>query len=287
MSSPTAIAAPEVSPGQEELLRILASRTFSKSPRLCSMLEFIVRHSVEGRHAELTEQQIGIQVFGRAPGYNSSDDTIVRGTARHLRQRLDQYYASEGLHDPLRIDIPRGGYVANFASPPAVELLTPAVGCCCGAARAVVRPAVDRRGSASRARAGCPGWSPQWSLLSVALAWLGIAYRNQAKLAARDVPVLEGPQPLWQALFSADRKTLIVPGDASLDAFIAWEQRSVTLEQYATQIYHRQATVTQPPTHKDVPLSTRSATPMADLALVATLVACAGTHGPAARRAVP
>ena len=80
----------------KELARILASRTFAKSPRLCSLLAFIVSHSEEGRHDELTEQQIGIQVFGRSPGYNSSDDTIVRGTARHLRQRLELYYSGEG-----------------------------------------------------------------------------------------------------------------------------------------------------------------------------------------------
>lgn len=77
---------------------------------------------------------------------------------------------------------------------------------------------------------------------------------------------------LWHALFTPERKTLIVPGDASLDAYIAWEQHPVSLENYANQTYQQNASVSRPPSGLDVPLSTRSVTPMADLRLISELV---------------
>ena len=234
-----------------------------KSPRLCSLLEFIVTHSAEGRHAELTEQQIGIHVFGKVPGYNSSDDTIVRGTARHLRQRLEMYYSGEGLEDPLRIDIPRGAYVAIWKDIAPNRPIPPAP---------TMSPAEPEDAIPTRTASPIVFWlGILVALLAVALAWLSIAFVHE-KGQPQATAVLVGPQPLWHALFTADRKTLIVPGDASLDAFIAWEQRSVSLEQFAAQLYQQQSTVSRPPTHMDVPLSTRSVTPMADLLLVATLI---------------
>jgi hypothetical protein len=84
--------------------------------------------------------------------------------------------------------------------------------------------------------------------------------------------VTTGPRGLWEVLFTPGRKTLIVPGDASLDAYIAWEQHDVNLQNYSNQNYQQSVTVSRPPSEKDVPLSVRSVTPMADLRLVSELV---------------
>lgn len=100
--------------GTEALGRVLASNTFAKSARLSSFLRYVCETSLEGRASTLCEQHIGVAVFGRPEHYNPADDTIVRTTARLLRQRLTQYYESEGLQDQLRIAIPRGGYAPVF-----------------------------------------------------------------------------------------------------------------------------------------------------------------------------
>lgn len=256
------------STGLQALAKLRSSRAFSKSPRLSSLLDFIVVHSIRGRTEELTEQQIGIQVFGRAAGYNSSEDTIVRVTARHLRQRLEQYYASEGATDPVRIDIPRGGYVACFQeSLPAVafEPAMPFV-------PTTAAPAPSAAPLKSRLLLGVLPITV--AVLTATCAALAVAYVH-LRTATQRPPAPTGPVPLWQAMFTPDRKTLVVPGDGSLDAFVAWEQRSVPLEAYTSQTYQRQATVSIPPTHRDVPLSTRSVTPMADLALVTIVMRAA------------
>ena len=251
----------------EAVARVLSSRTFSKAPRLCSLFEFIAAHSVTGRHQDLTEQRIGVQVFGRTPGYNSSDDTIVRGTARHLRQRLDQYYSSEGVDDRIHIKIPRGGYVASFEerSPPLKDP-DPTIASLGSPEQTSTPPVRLER-----------AWV-LWALVSVTVllvvvsTGLAVAYLKLKQRAQRDEPRLSGPASLWNALFTGDRKTLIVPGDAGLDTYVAWEQKDISLEEYSSQSYQQHATVSVPPTHMDVPLSARSVTPMADLVFVTALV---------------
>lgn len=90
--------------------RVLASTTFSRAPRLREFLSFVVRCALENRQHEVNEYSLGVQVFGKSPNYNPSLDNIVRVTARQLRQKLNEYYSSEGVADPWRLEIPKGSY---------------------------------------------------------------------------------------------------------------------------------------------------------------------------------
>jgi hypothetical protein len=58
--------------------------------------------------------RIGTQIFNRGTGYNPGEDNIVRSYARMLRKRLDEYFEDEGSEEPMRIVIPRGGYIPVF-----------------------------------------------------------------------------------------------------------------------------------------------------------------------------
>src|SRR5580658_1207795 len=90
--------------------RIASSETFSTSARLPSFLLYVCECALSGREGEINEQQIGVHVFGRAPGYNSNEDSVVRSQARLLRTRLDLYFQTEGREEPLEIRIPKGSY---------------------------------------------------------------------------------------------------------------------------------------------------------------------------------
>ncbi|HKE26830.1 MAG TPA: hypothetical protein VKB88_30970 [Bryobacteraceae bacterium] len=72
------------------------------------------RH-LEGRHRELKESLIGIEVFGRKPDYDPQRDPIVRTEARRLRARLAEYYKDAGRGAAVVIDLPKGGYVPAIA----------------------------------------------------------------------------------------------------------------------------------------------------------------------------
>jgi Tol biopolymer transport system component len=102
------------------LNRILATPEFERAGRIRLLLDHLVRQSLDGHSDSLKESLIGVEVFGRAPGYDPKVEPVVRVTAGRLRAKLDAYYQREGLHDPVRIVIPKGTYV------PAFEILTAA-----------------------------------------------------------------------------------------------------------------------------------------------------------------
>lgn len=101
-------------PRWELVQRLLASPQLKTSARLCDFLTHVSECALRDAPEDATEQQIGIQVFGRKPGYNSSEDSIVRTHARILRQKLAAYFAEDGRDEPLIIDVPKGHYLPVF-----------------------------------------------------------------------------------------------------------------------------------------------------------------------------
>ena len=80
------------------LARILASACFRHSEAQARLLRFAVEETLAGRRCKLK----------KTPGHN-------------LRARLAEYYSGEGLHDPVRIHLPKDGAAPVFSSvaPPA------------------------------------------------------------------------------------------------------------------------------------------------------------------------
>ena len=97
-----------------ELESILASSGFVNSPQLSRFLRYTVEQTVQGNSDRLKEYQIGVDVFGRAPSYDTRTDPVVRVQARQLRFKLAGYYAGPGVSDELIISLPKGGYMAHF-----------------------------------------------------------------------------------------------------------------------------------------------------------------------------
>jgi hypothetical protein len=90
--------------------RIVASECFRSSTRLREFLLYVSDCAARNALEDATEQQIGIHVFGRAAGYNSSEDSIVRTHARLVRQKLKDYFSDEGLQEQLVLEMPKGHY---------------------------------------------------------------------------------------------------------------------------------------------------------------------------------
>jgi hypothetical protein len=68
--------------------RIATSKSFTKSGFLSKFLLYVCERELTGRADEISEQQIGVHVFGRRPDYNPGEDNIVRSYARQCRQLL-------------------------------------------------------------------------------------------------------------------------------------------------------------------------------------------------------
>jgi tetratricopeptide (TPR) repeat protein len=112
---------------RRELEIILESPRFARNERLSRFLRYIVGRHLEGCDQDLKESVIGVEVFGREPGYNPQYDPIVRTEARRLRARLAEYYQGAAAEGAVVIELPKGGYVptvrpAAQGSEPAVRL---------------------------------------------------------------------------------------------------------------------------------------------------------------------
>jgi TolB-like protein len=99
---------------RKELERVLASKGFARNERLSRFLRVVVERHLEGRDGELKESVIGIEVFGRQPGFDPKQDSTVRSEAARLRGRLAEYYAGEGSGASVIIELPKGGYSPAF-----------------------------------------------------------------------------------------------------------------------------------------------------------------------------
>jgi TolB-like protein/Tfp pilus assembly protein PilF len=115
--SPSAIRA--------QLEIILASQAFVHAPQLCRFLRFVVDQEMGGQGGELKEYLLGIAVFRKDESFDPRLDAVVRTEARRLRQKLAEYYRTEGQGDIAEIALPKGTYRPVFRmlrkTPPAAS----------------------------------------------------------------------------------------------------------------------------------------------------------------------
>lgn len=105
--------------GSYELLqRAAASAEFQKSRRLRDLLLYLGERGLHDPNCALHEQEIGVDVLGRPPDYDTSHDTLVRVLVSQLRKKLHEYFAGEGKDEPVIIEIPKGSYVPVFRPRP-------------------------------------------------------------------------------------------------------------------------------------------------------------------------
>jgi hypothetical protein len=213
--------------------RIAASATFAKSSLLSGFLLYICERALTGRIDEISEHKIGVHVFGRRPGYNPSEDNIVRNYARQLRQRLDHYFEAEGKSEELRLTIPLGKYVPAFipvqATEPlreeaVAEPLSPSPAQRHAADQAPV-PSLEKR----RNRLPLLVAALLFLLCCGAIAWWAIPHSPEA---APD-PL----HPLWAQLFNKDHQTFLVPSDDGIVMLQNLTGHSVHLADYISRDY--------------------------------------------------
>src|SRR5579872_633614 len=110
----TGITADQTVVVRAELKRVLESPSFRPSRRCQKLLIYLVEETLSGKAEALKERTVGVQVFGRSPAYDTSEDSSVRVCAGEVRKRLAQYYVDAARGRELRIELPPGSYVPLF-----------------------------------------------------------------------------------------------------------------------------------------------------------------------------
>lgn len=108
-------AAPDRDAVLSALRRLLEWSEIARSPQLGRFLGYIVQRRLDGQEQAIKAYSIAVDVFGRPPNFDPQVDPIVRVQARRLRGLLEEYYTGPGIDDPVRISLPVGRYVPDFA----------------------------------------------------------------------------------------------------------------------------------------------------------------------------
>jgi hypothetical protein len=212
--------------------RVVAGTHFSRSTLLSNFLLYIVAETMEGRAGEITEHQIGVQVFDRPPGYRTIEDNIVRTYARQLRRRLAEYFAGEGIAEPLRIEIPLGGYVPVFVPTSDGESSKTAhafpISIKIQAEHDLAPPQDAGPALVSKPKR----WLLIGSLLALYTALLIVTTWYAVGRVRASHPPPQSDEPLWAALFDGPANTYVVPADAGFNLLEDLSHRPLPLADY-------------------------------------------------------
>jgi len=182
-----------------EVERILQSDTLRNADALRRLLAYLAEKSLSGEADHLKEYTIGVDAFGKPAGYDPRQDSIVRLQVGRLRQKLAEYYRTEGREDQVIIDLPKGRFrlqsetrpPSSAPVPPPVEPKTPQL---------------------------APGWRRAALALGFALAvaWAGYSTirlwqerQTSAPLRAAWTPELS---TIWAPFVVADRPLILAVG---------------------------------------------------------------------------
>jgi hypothetical protein len=174
--------------------QLLHSETLRNSETLKRLLKFLAERSATGEADQLKEYTIAVDALAKPSTYDPRHDSAVRIQIGRLRQKLAEYYRTEGKDDPLIIDLPKGHFKLTCTPRIAMADVAPS------------RTKGDRR---------LPTWATasMWLTLMVAVAWGGYsivrirqAEATSSVIATRWTPELE---ELWRPFIATSRPTIV------------------------------------------------------------------------------
>ena len=99
---------------QAQVRRILQSKAFRTSEVHRTLLNYLAEKSLSGEADALKEYTVGLEVFQKPESYDPRQESVVRMHMARLRQKLAEYYRTEGTADPIIVDLPKGAFKVIF-----------------------------------------------------------------------------------------------------------------------------------------------------------------------------
>jgi hypothetical protein len=104
----------QAEPIQQQIERIVHSEQFRSSEVLRRLLTFLSEKAIAGEADNLKEYVVAIDGLGKSSSYDPQHNSAVRIQMGRLRQRLAEYYRTEGKNDPMVVDLPKGRFRLTF-----------------------------------------------------------------------------------------------------------------------------------------------------------------------------
>jgi hypothetical protein len=171
--------------------RIAQNRNLKLSVGQGRLLSYLAEKSISRATEDLKEYVVGVDVFGKPPSYDPRQESVVRTQVARLRQKLADYYHTEGINDPILVDLPKGGFKVNFEE----RLLS---------------------SETAKAEPPIPGWRHRETLLAASLAlavvaaiYLSIHPVRAQKSTPGAAALTPELQQLWTPILSSNRPLVV------------------------------------------------------------------------------
>ena len=209
------------------VLRVAASRQFSRAPQLHDILVYICRRALSDPSACIKEHEIGCDALGRRADFNTNEDNIVRVQISHLRKKLDEYFATDGKDEPLLITVPKGAYMPRFE------------------VRVEPAPAPDAPGETAEPHLAAERRRFPWvtllaistGLLAMVCIYLVARPAGSAALSQSPAPMTVRTDPFWTRLFGEGQRTALVVSDSCLVVLQDTLHSDITLAEFLSPRY--------------------------------------------------
>jgi hypothetical protein len=198
----SAAATPSVERRAAQVRKILESRSLQHADALKRLLDYLARHAMASQGDELKEYTVGLEAFGKPADYNPQLDSSVRVQAGKLRQKLDEYYRTDGAADDLIVSLPKGHFRLEFDERPP---------------RAAA-PALAAAAETLPSRVAWRSWAPPLTSAIVVILALGallFLYPRAPRAApASSAATVWTPEmeELWRPFLSSPRPLLVAIG---------------------------------------------------------------------------
>lgn len=261
--------------------RIACSRYFSRSQFLSRFLLYVCDRKLQNRVQEITEQQIGVSVFGRPIGYDCGEDNIVRNYARTLRKRLEEYFETEGAAEKWIIQIPRGGYAPIFSLSTEKEAQEPHL--------KLVPSSITLKDSSNPIETGLADTENKQKTINehshVPLykkakpLYLGIGFALFVLLVIGSATIFyalhssssSNAHLLWKELFTKNQSTLLVPADSGVGILQNFTKEPVHVDTYQAGSYLNRSDANRTDARSLRDLRTQRYTSVVDLDIILAL----------------
>jgi hypothetical protein len=224
----------------ELLERVAHGSHLKHAPRLQELLLFIGKRSLKEGCIRLQEQEIGAKVFHRPDSYDTSQDNIVRTRVSDLRRRIEAYFHSDGSHETLLMEIPRGSYIPVFRPREPQAEVAPL------SHSQAPESGTKTTGATSDPWVGIrQNWwiGVPWIVAGIAIVALSgaiLVLWNQTRVLNDSIYEWQrepSVSAFWSRLMDADSNTNVVTSDAGFGIVESLSQKQFSLNDYITRSY--------------------------------------------------
>lgn len=236
---------------KELVNRVVSCSLICKSARLRELFLYLCNRVLDESIDDIHELELGHKVFGRPEHYDTATDNIVRVHASLLRKRLAEHFQTEGINEPLIIEIPRGNYAPTFRKRDPLPAVIESPGLREALALQPDLTLLGSEGSSrqqllphslERLRNGIPPltlWVTGFLALSFAClsAFQLVRSLNQKPNGGKQTLAGATVRQFWSGIFHQDASAQVVLDDASLDFYQEALGHPIALAEYFDRSY--------------------------------------------------